>query len=137
MDIVIENPDSARNHVDGIKFETSEGPTSDEPTKEVQVVLTPSLLHLSPSISPQHGHIPTSERASASSPETVAPTRAMITLTPLSAPASSSSSSSSSSEPVCYLLELDDARILMDLGQRDYRTSAQQHSWEYEEKIRE
>jgi cleavage and polyadenylation specificity factor subunit 2 len=58
----------------------------------------------------------------------------MITLTPLSA---SASSSSSSSEPVCYLLELDDARILLDLGQQDYRSSAQQHSWEYEENIRE
>jgi cleavage and polyadenylation specificity factor subunit 2 len=57
----------------------------------------------------------------------------MITLTPISA----SASSSSSSEPICYLLELDEARILLDLGQRDYRASAQQTSWEYEEKVRE
>ncbi|KAK1925358.1 beta-lactamase-like protein [Papiliotrema laurentii] len=57
----------------------------------------------------------------------------MITLTPLS----SSAASSSSSEPVCFLLELDEARILLDLGQRDYRASAQQTSWEYEEKVRE
>lgn len=57
----------------------------------------------------------------------------MITLTPLS----SSASSSSTSEPVCYLLELDEARILLDLGQRDYRASSQQSSWEYEEKVRE
>lgn len=58
---------------------------------------------------------------------------AMITLTPLSA----SASSLSSSEPVSYLLQLDEARILLDLGQRDYRASSQQTSWEYEEKIRE
>ncbi|WWC70688.1 uncharacterized protein I206_104639 [Kwoniella pini CBS 10737] len=57
----------------------------------------------------------------------------MITLTPLS----SSASASSSSEPICYLLELDEARILLDLGQRDYRSSASQKSWEYEEKVRE
>ncbi|KAK8858512.1 hypothetical protein IAR55_002739 [Kwoniella newhampshirensis] len=57
----------------------------------------------------------------------------MITLTPLS----SSAASSSSSEPVCYLLELDEARILLDMGQRDYRASAAQTSWEYEEKVRE
>lgn len=57
----------------------------------------------------------------------------MITLTPLS----SSAASSSSSEPVCYLLELDEARILLDLGQRDYRSSAGQSSWDYEEKVRE
>lgn len=57
----------------------------------------------------------------------------MLTLTPLSA----SASSSSSSEPICYLLELDDARILLDMGQRDFRSSQQHTSWEYEEKIRE
>ncbi|WVQ80726.1 hypothetical protein IAT38_002831 [Cryptococcus sp. DSM 104549] len=57
----------------------------------------------------------------------------MITLTPLSA----SAASSSSSEPISYLLELDNARILLDLGQRDYRASAQQANWEYEEKVRE
>ena len=57
----------------------------------------------------------------------------MITLTPLSA----SAASSSSSEPVCYLLELDNARILLDLGQRDYRASADQGSWEYEQKVKE
>ena len=57
----------------------------------------------------------------------------MITLTPLS----SSAASASPSEPVCYLLELDEARILLDIGQRDYRASAQQSSWEYEEKVRE
>lgn len=57
----------------------------------------------------------------------------MITLTPLSA----SASSSSTSEPICYLLELDDARILLDMGQRDFRSSQQQDSWEYEEKVRE
>jgi cleavage and polyadenylation specificity factor subunit 2 len=57
----------------------------------------------------------------------------MITLTPLSA----SASSSSTTEPVCYLLELDEARILLDIGQRDYRSSQQQSSWEYEEKVRE
>lgn len=57
----------------------------------------------------------------------------MITLTPLS----SSASSSSTSEPVAYYLELDDARILLDMGQRDYRASANADNWEYEEKIRE
>lgn len=57
----------------------------------------------------------------------------MITLTPLS----SSATSVSPDEPVSYYLELDDARILLDMGQRDYRASAQQKSWEYEEKIRE
>lgn len=57
----------------------------------------------------------------------------MITLTPISA----SASSSSSSEPVCYLLELDEARILLDMGQRDYRASSLQTAWEYEEKVRE
>ncbi|WWD04790.1 hypothetical protein V865_002861 [Kwoniella europaea PYCC6329] len=57
----------------------------------------------------------------------------MITLTPLS----SSAAASSSSEPICYLLELDEARILLDLGQRDYRASSQQDNWEYEEKVRE
>ncbi|WWC88746.1 uncharacterized protein L201_003659 [Kwoniella dendrophila CBS 6074] len=57
----------------------------------------------------------------------------MITLTPLS----SSAAASSSSEPICYLLELDEARILLDLGQKDYRASASQTAWEYEEKVRE
>lgn len=57
----------------------------------------------------------------------------MITLTPLS----SSATSVSPDEPVAYYLELDDARILLDMGQRDYRASSQQTSWEYEEKIRE
>ncbi|WVW84589.1 hypothetical protein I302_106623 [Kwoniella bestiolae CBS 10118] len=57
----------------------------------------------------------------------------MITLTPLS----SSAAASSSSEPICYLLELDEARILLDLGQRDYRASSLQSNWEYEEKVRE
>ncbi|KAL7423212.1 hypothetical protein Q5752_002512 [Cryptotrichosporon argae] len=57
----------------------------------------------------------------------------MITLTPLSA----SAASSSSSEPVCYFLELDGARILLDLGQRDYRASAARGDWSYEEKVRE
>ncbi|WWD18400.1 hypothetical protein CI109_102850 [Kwoniella shandongensis] len=57
----------------------------------------------------------------------------MITLTPLS----SSAAASSSSEPVCYLLELDEAKILLDMGQTDYRASAQRTSWEYEEKVRE
>ena len=57
----------------------------------------------------------------------------MINLTPLSA----SASSSSSSEPVCYLLELDEARILLDLGQRDYRANSRRTEWAYEEKIRE
>ncbi|WVR06284.1 hypothetical protein IAU60_003314 [Kwoniella sp. DSM 27419] len=57
----------------------------------------------------------------------------MITLTPLS----SSANASSSHEPVCYLLELDEARILLDMGQRDYRASASQSSWEYEEKVRD
>jgi cleavage and polyadenylation specificity factor subunit 2 len=57
----------------------------------------------------------------------------MITLTPLS----SSASSSSTSEPVAYFLELDDARILLDMGQRDYRASLEQDNWEYEDKIKE
>lgn len=57
----------------------------------------------------------------------------MITLTPLS----SSASSSSLTEPVSYFLQLDDARILLDMGQRDYRASAEADNWEYEEKIRE
>ncbi|ORX40182.1 putative cleavage and polyadenylation specificity factor subunit [Kockovaella imperatae] len=57
----------------------------------------------------------------------------MINLTPLSA----SASSSSSSEPLCYLLELDEARILLDLGQRDFRASAIRGDWSYEEKVRE
>ena len=54
----------------------------------------------------------------------------MITLTPLSA----SASSSSASEPVSYLLELDEARILLDIGQSDYRAGTY---GEYEDKIRE
>lgn len=57
----------------------------------------------------------------------------MITLTPLSA----SAAETSPSEPICYLLELDDARILLDMGQRDYRASAQQSRWDYEEAVRE
>jgi cleavage and polyadenylation specificity factor subunit 2 len=57
----------------------------------------------------------------------------MITLTPLSA----SASSSSTSEPVAYYLELDDACILLDMGQRDYRSSTLADNWEYEQKIRE
>jgi cleavage and polyadenylation specificity factor subunit 2 len=57
----------------------------------------------------------------------------MITLTPLS----SSASSSSTSEPVAYYLELDDARILLDMGQSDYRASADGGDWSYEAKIRE
>ena len=57
----------------------------------------------------------------------------MITFTPLSA----SAGSSSSSEPVCYLLEVDGARILLDLGQRDFRASSEFGNWEYEEKVRE
>lgn len=57
----------------------------------------------------------------------------MITLTPLS----SSASSSSTSEPIAYFLELDDARILLDMGQRDYRASLEQDNWEYEAKIKE
>ncbi|OWT40034.1 cleavage and polyadenylation specificity factor subunit 2 [Cryptococcus neoformans] len=57
----------------------------------------------------------------------------MITLTPLSA----SAAETSPSEPICYLLELDDARIMLDMGQRDYRASAQQSSWDYEEAVRD
>ncbi|WVO19165.1 uncharacterized protein IAS62_000443 [Cryptococcus decagattii] len=57
----------------------------------------------------------------------------MITLTPLSA----SAAETSPSEPICYLLELDDARILLDMGQRDYRASAQQSRWGYEEAVRD
>jgi cleavage and polyadenylation specificity factor subunit 2 len=57
----------------------------------------------------------------------------MITFTAISA----SASSSSATEPVCYLLEIDEARILLDLGQRDYRSSSELVSWEYEEKVRE
>lgn len=57
----------------------------------------------------------------------------MITLTPLSA----SASSSSSSEPICYLLELDEVRILLDMGQRDFRSNQQRTEWAYEEKVRE
>ncbi|KAL1412941.1 hypothetical protein Q8F55_000690 [Vanrija albida] len=57
----------------------------------------------------------------------------MITLTPLSA----SASSASSSEPVSYFLELDNARILLDMGQRDFRASQESGNWEYENKIRE
>jgi len=57
----------------------------------------------------------------------------MITLTPISA----SASSFSTSEPVCYLLEMDEARILLDMGQRDFRASQEQSDWEYEEKVRE
>ena len=54
----------------------------------------------------------------------------MITLTPLSA----SASSSSSTEPVSYLLELDEAKILLDVGQSDYRAGT---SSEYEDRIKE
>jgi cleavage and polyadenylation specificity factor subunit 2 len=57
----------------------------------------------------------------------------MITLTPLS----SSAASSSSSEPLCYLLELDEARIMLDMGQRDYQASTEQETWRYEEKLQE
>nr|ODO01039.1 cleavage and polyadenylation specificity factor subunit 2 [Cryptococcus depauperatus CBS 7855] len=57
----------------------------------------------------------------------------MITLTPLSA----SANQISSSEPVCYLLQLDEARILLDLGQKDYRASTYQTSWHYEQKVKE
>lgn len=57
----------------------------------------------------------------------------MIILTPLS----SSAAESSTTEPVAYFLQLDDARILLDMGQRDYRASAEAGNWEYEEKIRE
>ncbi|RXK41628.1 cleavage and polyadenylation specificity factor subunit 2 [Tremella mesenterica] len=57
----------------------------------------------------------------------------MITLTPLS----SSATSSSTSEPLCYLLEVDDARILLDMGQSDYTAASSHSSYEYENKVRE
>jgi len=32
---------------------------------------------------------------------------------------------------------MDEARILLDMGQRDFRASQEQSAWEYEEKVRE
>ena len=57
----------------------------------------------------------------------------MITLTPLS----SSAASSSAAEPVCSLLELDEARIMLDMGQGDYRASLALDQWGYENRVRE
>jgi cleavage and polyadenylation specificity factor subunit 2 len=58
----------------------------------------------------------------------------MITLTPLAG--SSSSLSPTTTSPACYLLQLDDVRILLDMGGYDPRDAADR-GVEYEMKIRE
>lgn len=63
----------------------------------------------------------------------------MITLTPISSSSSAASTSKGGcgQEPISYLLEIDDERILLDCGGTDYRVSKEATSWEYEEKIKE
>lgn len=61
----------------------------------------------------------------------------MISLTPLSAPADGKSGPLAV-EPICYLLQLDDVRILLDLGGHDPRiTSEPGYSASYEQRVKE
>jgi cleavage and polyadenylation specificity factor subunit 2 len=60
----------------------------------------------------------------------------MITLTPLTGPPSGSSTAPLADQPVSYLLQVDDVKVLLDLGGYDPRASLER-SFEYEEKIRE
>ncbi|GHJ86659.1 hypothetical protein NliqN6_3061 [Naganishia liquefaciens] len=60
----------------------------------------------------------------------------MITLTPLTGPPSGSSSAPLADQPVSYLLQVDDVKVLLDLGGYDPR-SCSERSFEYEERIRE
>jgi cleavage and polyadenylation specificity factor subunit 2 len=64
----------------------------------------------------------------------------MITFTPLSSSAQSldSTSTSASTGPISYLLELDDIKILLDLGGRDPRVASQEgYDAGYEKKVKE
>lgn len=58
----------------------------------------------------------------------------MITLVPLAG--SSSSLTPTAESPACYLLEIDEVRILLDCGGYDPRAGLDR-SYEYEERIRE
>ncbi len=58
----------------------------------------------------------------------------MITLVPLAG--SSSSLKPTADTPACYLLEIDEVRVLLDVGGYDPRAGLDR-SYEYEEKVRE
>lgn len=60
----------------------------------------------------------------------------MITLTPLTCPPSESSTAPLADQPISYLLQVDDVKVLLDLGGYDPR-SCLERSFEYEERIRE
>lgn len=60
----------------------------------------------------------------------------MITLTPLTGPPLASSTAPLADQPVCHLLQVDDVKVLLDLGGYDPRQS-RERSFEYEERIRE
>lgn len=60
----------------------------------------------------------------------------MITLTPLTPPPSASTTVPLADQPVCYLLQVDDVKVLLDVGGYDPRTSSRAQSYEFEEKIR-
>ncbi len=65
------------------------------------------------------------------------PTLTMITFTPISG-SSSSVQSDNAQVPLCYLLQVDEVNILLDLGGYDPRKpSSSSRTYEYEEKIRE
>lgn len=60
-----------------------------------------------------------------------------ITLTPLSGSGSVKEGDiNDKSEPFCYLLEVDDARILLDCGSRDWESDSS-HSFKYESTLKD
>jgi hypothetical protein len=60
----------------------------------------------------------------------------MITLTPLTGPPSASITAPLADQPVCHLLQVDDVKVLLDLGGYDPRRRPER-PFEYEERIRE
>lgn len=47
-----------------------------------------------------------------------------ITVTPLAGSGRATSGEMKTSEPLCYLMEMDGARILLDCGSRDWEANA-------------